>query len=156
MKRQQDYGRFIRHHRLQSGYKTQRELAEKTGISESTISRMEANKNRPSPENIEALAKALPTTSVAELMVVCGYWNATTWKNANIGVFSRAIPGYVMKETPSLYAKEFLDKIELSDEELIKQFGITVDGVELSEKEMKKILAIVRLDRQLEGRDRQD
>lgn len=152
--KQNDYGKFIRQHRLESGYRTQRELAEKTGISESAISRMEANKNRPSPENIEALAKALPTTSVTELMVICGYWNKNTWQESRVEFISKD-RGDVINEAPSTYAKELLNKIELSDEELIKQFGITVDGVELSEKEVRKILAIVRIDRQHEGRDQE-
>lgn len=151
MKSNLEYGHFIKRNRIASGYRTKRELAEATGISESTISRMEAGKNRPSPENIELLAKALHTTSVTELMVVCGYWDENTWQNSEIGVVYKTggDEGDQIKETPSSNAKEFLERIELSDEELVSQFGITVDGIELSEKEMKKILAIIRLDRQL-------
>ncbi|MEF3312587.1 helix-turn-helix transcriptional regulator [Paenibacillus sp. GYB004] len=43
--------------------------------------------------------------------------------------------------------KEFVDNIDLSDDELAKQFKITVDGRPLSEQEMKKIIAFVRMER---------
>lgn len=45
--------------------------------------------------------------------------------------------------------EELISNINLSDEELLRQFKFTVDGQELSEKEIKRILALVRLERQL-------
>ncbi|MBB6675962.1 helix-turn-helix domain-containing protein [Cohnella lubricantis] len=69
------YGAFIKHHRLASGYKSQRRLADATGISAATISRMEDGLNRPTPETLKELSKVLDTTSYTELMVVCGYWD---------------------------------------------------------------------------------
>lgn len=46
--------------------------------------------------------------------------------------------------------REFVNKIDLSDEELTEQFTIEVDGRELSQKDIQKILAQVRLDRRFE------
>jgi transcriptional regulator with XRE-family HTH domain len=61
---------------------------------------------------------------------------------------TETIPFVIQENSPS-YApeKEFVDKIDLSDEELAKQFKITVDGRPLSEQEMKKIIAFVRMER---------
>ncbi|MED1792853.1 helix-turn-helix transcriptional regulator [Brevibacillus nitrificans] len=57
-----------------------------------------------------------------------------------------------IKETPVSYEneKEFLSKIDLSDEELLAQFKLSVDGRELTEKELKKLLAFLRMERSLE------
>lgn len=59
---------------------------------------------------------------------------------------------WTVKENPALYQTEaeFVSKIDLSDEELLEEFKIVVDGRELSEKEMKKIIAFVRLNRQID------
>jgi hypothetical protein len=46
--------------------------------------------------------------------------------------------------------KEFVSKIELSDDELVKQFKLSVDGQELSEKEFRRIIAQVRMERKLD------
>jgi len=70
-----DIGKFIAYHRVKSGFKSQRQLAEKTGISSATISRIEAGIQRPNAETLKVLAQHLHTTSLVELMVVCGYWD---------------------------------------------------------------------------------
>ncbi|CAM5794783.1 helix-turn-helix transcriptional regulator [Brevibacillus borstelensis] len=56
------------------------------------------------------------------------------------------------KETPASYEneKEFLSKIDLSDEELMQRFKVMVDGRELTEKEWKKLLAFLRMERELD------
>ncbi|WP_312117999.1 helix-turn-helix domain-containing protein [Brevibacillus reuszeri] len=56
------------------------------------------------------------------------------------------------KETPASYEneKEFLSKIDLSDDELLAQFKLTVDGRDLTQKEVKKLLAFLRMERSLE------
>jgi len=69
-----EIARFITQHRINSGYKSQRRLAEKAGVSSATISRIEAGLQKPEPETLQILAKHLHTTSLVELMVVCGYW----------------------------------------------------------------------------------
>lgn len=69
------YGGFIAKHRKLSGFKSQRQLADRTGISSATISRIEAEVQKPQPETLQILAKYLNSTSLVELMVVCGYWD---------------------------------------------------------------------------------
>ncbi|MGG4499138.1 helix-turn-helix domain-containing protein [Brevibacillus reuszeri] len=58
----------------------------------------------------------------------------------------------IIKETPASNEneKEFLSKIDLSDEELLAQFKLTVDGRDLTQKEVKKLLAFLRMERNLE------
>ncbi|MEK3947314.1 helix-turn-helix transcriptional regulator [Paenibacillus sp. FSL H7-0703] len=51
---------------------------------------------------------------------------------------------------PSSDVKEFVSKIDLTDEELLEQFTIAVDGKNLSEKQIQKIIAQVRLDREFD------
>lgn len=54
------------------------------------------------------------------------------------------------KENSSSHAheKEFVNNINLTDEELLQQFKLTVDDRELSAQEMKNIIAFVRTLRQ--------
>ncbi|MBY0088418.1 helix-turn-helix domain-containing protein [Brevibacillus brevis] len=56
------------------------------------------------------------------------------------------------KETPASYEneKEFLSNIDLSDDELLAQFKLSVDGRDLTQKEVKKLLAFLRMERSLE------
>lgn len=56
------------------------------------------------------------------------------------------------KETPSQYltGNEFLSEIELSDVELKNKYKIKVDGRELSDKEWKKLLAFLRMEREID------
>ncbi|GIO09702.1 hypothetical protein J31TS6_57300 [Brevibacillus reuszeri] len=51
---------------------------------------------------------------------------------------------------PFANEKEFLSKIDLSDEELLAQFKLTVDGRDLTVKEIKKLLAFLRMERNLD------
>lgn len=51
---------------------------------------------------------------------------------------------------PFANEKEFLSKIDLSDEELLGQFKLAVDGRDLSPKEIKKLLAFLRMERSLD------
>lgn len=70
-----DFGKFIAYHRVKSGFRSQRQLAEKTGISSATISRIESGIQRPNADTLKVLAQHLHSTSLVELMVVCGYWD---------------------------------------------------------------------------------
>lgn len=58
----------------------------------------------------------------------------------------------ISKTSPDPYKneKELISKIELSDEELLKQFEFELDGRPLTEKEIKRLLAYVRAERSLE------
>ncbi|WP_428909449.1 helix-turn-helix domain-containing protein [Niallia sp. Krafla_26] len=133
------YGEFIKRHRKASGYKTMRQLAEKSGISVSTISRIEKEIQKPEARTLKALAEYLETTTYVELMVVCGYWEEDELLD-------------VVNEDPKeyKYEKEFVQKIDLSDEELMEQFDLKLDGKSLTEEEAKGLIAYIRTLRQVE------
>lgn len=111
-----DYASFITTHRIASGFKTQKDFAEAIGISRATVSRMEDGKHRPAPETIQAMAKKLPTTSLTELMVVCGYWDEEELLEPIKTEVKYKSNLNLVKETPSQsYSteKEFLADMEL-------------------------------------------
>lgn len=157
-----DIGAFIQHHRIKSGYRSQRGLANESGISAATISRIEKNIQKPNPETLKELSKYLKTTSYVELMVVAGYWDEEELLEPinleNEG--PSLIEQYLMltktkeekvDEPPVSYAteKEFVKKLEMPLEELLKQFNLTFDGKELTEEEAKGVIAYLRSLRQM-------
>ncbi|MBU8567601.1 helix-turn-helix transcriptional regulator [Virgibacillus pantothenticus] len=81
---EKDIGKFIAEHRKESGFKSQRQLAEKSGISAATISRIESNTQRPNPETLKTLSRYLKTTSYQELMIIAGYWEENDGTNKEI------------------------------------------------------------------------
>lgn len=162
------YGEFIAKHRKLSGYKSQRRLAEKSGISSATISRIEKEIQKPEVETLKQLAPYLTSTSLVELMVVCGYWDEDELleekstgkelvgeylkrqKSAGAGqAVQETVAVYGKKETPASNEEEFIEKIDLSDEEILEQFDLQIDGRSLTEEETKGIIAYVRSLRQM-------
>jgi|GEM_PF-358261 len=70
--KQSAIGRFIADLRVEKGL-SQRELSDKSGISNTEISRLESGKRaKPSPETLRVIAKALDT-EYSDLMRVAGY-----------------------------------------------------------------------------------
>lgn len=144
------YGEFVKRHRLASGFKSQRQLAEESGVSRTTISRMEKEEQKPTPETLKELAKYLKSTSYVELMVVCGYWEEEELLEP-IDIVSQYLDltqqnSEIIKETPSPYKteKEFTNKLELSDEDLLKEFELQLDGKTLTKDEAKGVIAYLR------------
>mgnify|MGYP001248588970 CR=1 FL=1 len=66
-------GEFVALHRKKSGFTSQRKLADESGISSATISRIEKNLQKPSPDTLRTLALSLGSTSYRELMIQSGY-----------------------------------------------------------------------------------
>lgn len=158
------YGEFIRKHRVASGYKSQRRLAEKTGISSATISRIESEIQKPELKTLQILAEYLETTSLVELMVKCGYWNEDELLESNLtaGKDNELVSKYLSNQITEKQfqqatarsnrinnEQEFIDKINLLDKDLLEQFDLIVDGKKLSEEETKGIIAYVRTLRQM-------
>lgn len=134
-----EIGAFIEKHRKASGYNSQRQLAEKTGISSATISRIEAGVQKPNPDTLKVLSKHLSSTSYVELMVVAGYWlEEDLLEPLDKNELNK------IERTPSQKEKEFLGKLELTDDKLLKEFELTLDGEKLSEEEAKGVIAYLR------------
>lgn len=68
------FGVFLKELRRQHGYKTQKHLAEVSGVSQTTLSRIEAGTQRPQPETLMVLAKHLSSYTYGELMEKAGYF----------------------------------------------------------------------------------
>ncbi|NOU82796.1 helix-turn-helix domain-containing protein [Paenibacillus sp. LMG 31459] len=68
-----EFGIYFAKLREQSGYRSQRELAFKSGISHSTVNRIESGKHKVTPENLKALAPYLKDVDSDELMRAVGY-----------------------------------------------------------------------------------
>ncbi|MGG4452359.1 helix-turn-helix domain-containing protein [Brevibacillus porteri] len=131
---------------------SQDQLAEKLGMNRANVSNYERGiiTNLPS----EVLLKLSEIFNVTVDYLLC---------KTDINLFdwvpspseeAHQMPKKVLqtKETPVSYEyeKEFLSKIDLSDEELLAQFKLTVDGRDLTPKELKKLLAFLRMERSLD------
>lgn len=67
-----DLGKLIKELRLKAGYSSLSELAEDCGINKSTLSRIEAGLNKPTPETLNALAPYL-NVEPQQLLTAAGY-----------------------------------------------------------------------------------
>lgn len=70
-----EFGDYFSEIRKREGYKSQRDLAEKSGVSNATISRLESGVTKPSPEVLRELANCFTTVTYEELMQNAGYLN---------------------------------------------------------------------------------
>ncbi|WP_410769616.1 helix-turn-helix domain-containing protein [Fontibacillus sp. BL9] len=68
-----NFGEFLKDLRKRHGYKTQKQLADISGISQTTLSRIEAGIQRPQPETLRILAEHLRPYTYGELMEHAGY-----------------------------------------------------------------------------------
>lgn len=59
--------------RIQSGYKTQKDLADMSGVSRATISRVEAGLQKPDPDTLTNVSVFMTATTYEELMLKAGY-----------------------------------------------------------------------------------
>ncbi|MDV2683777.1 helix-turn-helix transcriptional regulator [Alkalihalophilus lindianensis] len=140
-----NFGKFIADHRIKSGFKTQRDIAEKTGISRATISRIEKEVQKPNVKTIKLLAEHLYTTSLNELMIVCGYWDEDDLIYDEV---PERLHSGNEKTSSYINEKEFSNNLELSNDKLLEKFNLTLDGKELSESEAKSVISFLRSVRQ--------
>jgi transcriptional regulator with XRE-family HTH domain len=66
------FGLYFAKLRETSGYRSQRELAEKSGVSHSTINRIEAGTHKANPETLRALSAHLKNVTYEELLTEAG------------------------------------------------------------------------------------
>ncbi|MCM3338260.1 helix-turn-helix domain-containing protein [Paenibacillus sp. MER TA 81-3] len=105
---------------------TQEELAELLGITRAALSHYEKDRRKPDFETLTKLAD-------------------------HFGVSIDYLVGRL--SSPNAQATQevlmFADGLELSDEELLKKFRLTVDGRELTEEEARRFIAFVRAERSM-------
>ncbi|MCJ8014401.1 helix-turn-helix transcriptional regulator [Paenibacillus sp. KQZ6P-2] len=105
---------------------TQEELAQSLGITRAALSHYEKNRRKPDFEILTKLAD--------KFEVSIDYLIGRT-----------AQPKQVMDQG----VRDFVDQLELSDEDLLKRFNLTVDGRSLTEEEARRFIAFVRMERSM-------
>lgn len=118
------FGQFIKKHRIKSGMKSQRMLADKMSVSNTTISKIEREIHTPEAKTLIEMSKHLTSTSLTELLAVCGYLDG----NSN-GVE--------------------INKLELTKDEILSQYDVQIDNRSLTDTEKKLMVAAVRAYRSL-------
>ncbi|MFC4103175.1 helix-turn-helix domain-containing protein [Paenibacillus xanthanilyticus] len=105
---------------------TQEQTSASLGISRAALSHYEKNRREPDSETLLKFAN-LFHVSVDYLV---GRTNST-------------------QMTLDEPIKDFVDKLELSDEELLDKFDLTIDGKKLSAEEARRFIAFVRAERMM-------
>lgn len=80
-----EFGLYFAELREKSGYKSQRQLHLASGVSNGTISRIEAGTQKVKPETLEKLVPFLKGTTYKELMTAAGYYDEEKEINENKG-----------------------------------------------------------------------
>ncbi|MFF2154084.1 helix-turn-helix domain-containing protein [Paenibacillus chitinolyticus] len=124
---------------------TQYKLAQRAGIPHSTMSTLlNGSIKNPSADMVARIAEVLQVTTDYLL----GLSDLPSHEHSPNQMDQRETRGQSKNSDPHRNEKEFVDKIELSDEELLKHFSLELDGRELSKSETKNIIAFVRTLRQ--------
>jgi transcriptional regulator with XRE-family HTH domain len=105
---------------------TQEELANRLGITRAALSHYETGRREPDYETLVKFADFFE--------VSLDYLVGRTDK-----------PDQVLDENFT----EFLDSLELSDENILKKFTLTIDGEVLSPEEAKRFIAFIRAERSM-------
>lgn len=116
-------GNRIAELRDQHGW-TQEELAHSIGITRAALSHYEKNRRKPDYEILTKLAD--------KFNVSIDYLIGRTKQ-----------PHIILDQE----VREFVDQLELSDEDLLKNFNLTIDGHSLTEEEAKRFIAFMRIER---------
>lgn len=105
---------------------TQEELASKLGITRAALSHYEKNRRKPDFEALKLLADCFDVS-------------------VDYIVGRTAQPQMEMSND----IRSFTDQLELSDEEVMRQFQLTIDGHQLTEEEARRFIAFVRAERHM-------
>lgn len=73
MNETQHFGDYLKRVRISEGYATQKKLSNASGISQTTLSRIEAGTQKPAPETLRGLSKCFNAVNYGELMEKAGY-----------------------------------------------------------------------------------
>ena len=120
-----NYGNRIAELREKRGW-TQEELASTVGITRAALSHYEKNRRKPDFETLTLLADRFD--------VSIDYLIGRTKQE---------------KMTMDGEVRDFVDGLELSDQDLLERFNLTIDGRKLSEEEAKRFIAFVRMERMM-------
>lgn len=105
---------------------TQEELASSLGISRAALSHYEKNRREPDTETLGKVAD-LFQVSIDYLVGRTAQTNATLDSDV----------------------RQFTDELELSDDEILSHFALTIDGRKLTAEEARRFIAFVRAERNM-------
>ncbi|MWC30438.1 helix-turn-helix domain-containing protein [Paenibacillus sp. MMS18-CY102] len=125
-----DIGTRIAHLREQRGW-TQEQTSQSLGISRAALSHYEKNRREPDTETLTKFADLFNVT----IDFLVGRTNKP----------EQALDPQV-REFVELTEQ---DPLELSDDDLLKKFALTVDGTELTLDEAKRFIAFIRYERSM-------
>jgi transcriptional regulator with XRE-family HTH domain len=108
---------------------TQEQLSGMIGITRAALSHYEKNRRKPDYDTLTTLADLFNVT--------IDYLIGRTHQ----------------KHTPlDQEVQQFVDQLELSDEDLLARFSLTIDGRQLTDEEAKRFIAFVRAERMLNSK----
>ncbi|MEB3100889.1 helix-turn-helix domain-containing protein [Ferviditalea candida] len=119
------YGNRIATLRDKQGW-TQEDLAQRLGISRAALSHYEKNRREPDYATL---------TKIADVFKVSIDYLVGRIDNPQ-GVLDREV-------------REFADQLELSDEQILDKFTLTIDGRELTPEQARRFIAFVRAERSM-------
>ncbi|WP_201319226.1 helix-turn-helix domain-containing protein [Paenibacillus sp. EPM92] len=105
---------------------TQEELSNKLGITRASLSHYENNRRAPDYDTITNIA---------------GFFNVSI----DYLLGRTDDPHIVLDEE----VREFVDSLELSDDNILEKFSLTIDGKKLTPEEAKRFIAFVRAERSI-------
>ena len=105
---------------------TQEDLSSKLGITRAALSHYEKNRREPDSDTLNKIADFF-TISIDYLL------GRTDEPNREF--------------EPNI--RDFVDKLELSDEKMLEQFNLTIDGRKLTSEESRRFIAFIRAERSL-------
>ena len=103
---------------------TQEQTSQSLGISRAALSHYEKNRREPDSETLMKFADLYHVT-------------------VDYLVGRTSNPEAVLEEP----VREFIDQLELADDDLLKQFDLTIDGRKLTIEEARRFIAFVRAER---------
>ncbi|EFM11934.1 transcriptional regulator, XRE family [Paenibacillus curdlanolyticus YK9] len=123
-------GTRIAHLREQRGW-TQEQTSHSLGISRAALSHYEKNRREPDTETL---------TKFADLFnVTIDFLVGRTNKSEQV----------LDPQVREFVEQTEQDPLELSDEDLLKKFALTIDGMELTPDEAKRFIAFIRYERSM-------
>lgn len=117
------FGKYLMKIRKRAGYESLGQLSKASGVSVATLSRIENNIQRPSPETLEKLAPFLDVP-YEQLLSASGYLPCSKIKDS---------PGKVDEPSP----------IEI--EKVLREADIMFDGTPLDEEDKEDVIEFVKL-----------
>ncbi|GBF73186.1 transcriptional regulator [Paenibacillus sp. 598K] len=151
----ENFGEYLKGLRKAQGL-TLEQLSNLADVSVAQLSRLETGKRKqPEQKTLIKLANALESTTYMEMMAAAGYLDDLTETEIiehkkKSESMSQAKFDNQKNSNSDENEREFYELVlDLSDEDVKEGYTIIIDGQEVSEEEYKRMIAIVRMERQL-------